>query len=77
MLPITPMPPPKEDTLNVGKDVPKELAIYGLQPKDFLPKGKTFDDLTPEERQTLINQYRFSPFKPGLYQQITGYSRSY
>jgi hypothetical protein len=77
MLPITPMPPPKEDTLPTGQDVPKEFAVYQRLPSDFLPPGKTFNDLTPEEKQTLQNQYRFSPFKPGKYQAITGYSTSY
>ena len=52
--------------------VPKELDIFYKAEVSFLPEGKTFADLTPEEEKTLRSQYRFSPYKPGLYQTITG-----
>ena len=82
MLPITPTPlpppvsPPKEDTLPTGQDIPKEFAIYGKLPQDFLPPGKTLNDLTPEEIVILQNKYKFSSFRPGIYQGITGYGDS-
>jgi len=57
-------------------DIPKELEIYQQTENDFLPEGKTFADLTTEELRVLKNQYRFSPFRPGLYQTITGFGNS-
>jgi len=55
-----------------NQDLPKEMDIFGKPPQAFLPEGKTFSDLTPEEYQTLGSQYRFSPYRPGIYQAITG-----
>lgn len=57
--------------LNVG-DIPKELEIYARTEASFLPSGKTFEELTKEELEELKSRYRFSPFRPGLYQTITG-----
>lgn len=57
--------------------IPKEMNIYFCSEQSFLPEGKTFEDLTPEEKQLLSNQYRFSPYRPGLYQTITGMNNSY
>ena len=37
-----------------------------------LPKGKTLNDLTPEEKKRLMDKYRFSGYRPGAYQMITG-----
>ena len=54
--------------------IPKELDIFFKNERSFLPDGKDFKDLTPEELKTLKSQYRFSPFRPGLYQTITGMS---
>ena len=56
------------------QDVPKELNIFTRTEEDFLPAGKTFEDLTPEELRLVRSQYRFSPFRPGMYQTITGIS---
>ena len=54
------------------EDVPKEMDIYYRGEGQFLPAGKTWDDLTPEEMKLARDQYRFSPLKPGLYQTLTG-----
>jgi len=56
------------------QDIPKELDIFLRSEASFLPEGKSLKDLTPEEIKALKNQYRFSPFRPGLYQGITGIS---
>ena len=54
------------------QDIPKEMDIFFNSEEDFLPPGKTLKDLTPDELRLLKSQYRFSPFKPGVYQGITG-----
>lgn len=54
-----------------NQDLPKEMDIFEKLPVDFLPEGKTFADLTPEEARFLQSQYRFSPYRPGIYQAIT------
>ena len=57
--------------IDPASDVPKEFDIYFKDESEFLPEGKTFKDLTPEEEQRLKSQYRFSPYKPGIYQGLT------
>ena len=37
-----------------------------------LPEGKTFESLTDEEKKKLMMKYRFSGYRPGAYQLITG-----
>jgi hypothetical protein len=54
-----------------NSDIPKELEIYYRSEQSFLPAGKTFSDLTPEELNLLRERYRFSQLTPGLYQGIT------
>lgn len=61
-----------EATVFDVKTIPYELNIFLNTEADFLPEGKTFEDLTQEELETLRRQYRFSPFRPGIYQGITG-----
>jgi len=56
--------------------IPKELEIYYQSEADFLPPGKTFADLTPEEAKMLQSQYRFSPYRPGYYQTLSGFGSS-
>ena len=63
---------PAQPTVNTNQDIPKEMDIFFRSEASFLPTGKTFNDLTPEELELVKNQYRFSPFKPGIYQGITG-----
>lgn len=73
MLPLEYRPDPVgEEAVYNNQEVPKEMDIFGRVPSDFLPPGKTVKDLTPEELQLLKDRYRFSPFRPGLYQSITG-----
>ena len=62
---------PQDPVLNV-ETVPKEFDIFFKSEDQFLPEGKDFKDLTPEEEQRLRSQYRFSPLRPGEYQSITG-----
>jgi len=54
--------------------IPYELNLFFRSEVSFLPPNKTFEDLTPKELQRLKGQYRFSPFRPGIYQGITGMS---
>ena len=77
MLPIGPISDPDvendvDGAVPNNQDLPKEMAIFGRVPSDFLPKGKTYNELTPEEQAMLKSQYRFSPYRPGIYQGITG-----
>ncbi|GEM_PF-4554323 len=67
---------PAQPTVPNVQDIPKEFDIFYKSVADFLPPGKTFKDLTPEEAYILVNQYRFSPFFPGIYQAITGFKDS-
>ena len=65
---------PNDDAVEKqSADIPKELDIYYRTEADFLPPGKTFADLTPEEREKLRNQYRFDPLKPGMQQTLSGF----
>ena len=57
-------------------EVPNELNIFMRTESSFLPPGKTWNDLTPEERQEVELKYRFDCFKPGMYQTITGFGDS-
>jgi len=56
-----------------NQDIPKDMDIFYRNERDFLPEGKDFADLTKEEMETLRSQYRFSPYRPGVYQGITGF----
>jgi len=58
------------------EEIPKEFDIFFRDEASFLPEGKTFEDLTPEELERLKNQYRFSTFRPGMYQTLTMISNS-
>jgi len=64
--------PPQPTVPNTG-EIPKEFDIFFRNEYAFLPPGKTFNDLTPEELATLSSQYRFDPLKPGIYQSLTGF----
>jgi len=76
LLEFEPYIPPPEPKVTNNQDIPKELDIFFRQESAFLPEGKKFEDLTPEELEMVKLKYRFDPMKPGLYQQITGISRS-
>ena len=60
-----------EETVDTASEVPKEFDIFMRTESEFLPPGKTFDDLTPEELERLKGQYRFDPFKPGIPQTLS------
>lgn len=56
-----------------NQDIPKgEMDIFYRSEREFLPTGKDFKDLTPEESQLLMARYRFDPLRPSTYQGITG-----
>jgi hypothetical protein len=64
---------------NVGKarpvdtysEIPESMDVYQRTEAQFLPDGKTLEELTPEELEHMQFQYRFDPYKPGQYQSIT------
>ena len=59
--------------INESKSSPNDLKITdNFDWEKELPKGKTLDSLTEEERKRILNRYRFSGYKPGAYQTITG-----
>jgi len=70
-LPFSPGHPPLRHNKNTP---PKEFDIFYSGEQDFLPAGKTLEDLTEAESKKLKAQYRFAPEKPGSYQGITGIS---
>lgn len=72
MLPSPMGQPPCDDPIYNVDEVPKEMDIFFKSEASFLPEGKDFKDLTPEEEARLRSQYRFSPLRPGLYQTLTG-----
>ncbi len=59
--------------LDHSKNIPKEYDIFQNTMASFLPPGKTFDDLTHKEKKDLQQRYRFDPYKPGIYQTLTGF----
>ena len=74
MLDFMPGQPDKAENPVFNTEViPEELDIFFKNEADFLPEGKTINELTPQELATLRSQYRFSPFRPGIYQGITGF----
>ena len=67
-----PLTSDQQDAIFNPQIIPKENDIYWNDERYFLPEGKDFDDLTPEELQELKNKYRFDPLRPGIYQGLTG-----
>ena len=72
MLDFMPNSPPQDVPIGNGQDLPKDLDIFYKDESEFLPEGKTFADLTPEEARIVQNKYRFSCLRPGMYQAISG-----
>lgn len=62
----------RTNAVETSSDIPKEFAIFARTENQFLPPGKTWADLTPEELIIARGRYRFDPFKPGIYQSISG-----
>jgi len=76
---ISPVESTNTDAEDVGtyhvdtySDVAGSMDVFQRSEEQFLPPGKTFEDLTPEELAQLKRQYRFDYYKPGVYQGITG-----
>ena len=63
----------QDPPVETNSEIPKEMEIFSQQESEFLPAGKTWNDLTDSERAEIRNKYRFSPYKPGMYQGITGF----
>jgi len=59
------------DAVDTYDDVSKDMDVFQRSEEQFLPEGKTFEDLTDEELAQLKRQYRFDYYKPGIYQGIT------
>lgn len=78
MLPFEPVTPPepKQEGVDTNQEIPKDFDIFYKSESEFLPKGKTYSDLTPEEMRILRSQYRFSPLRPGMYQTLSGFKNS-
>jgi hypothetical protein len=78
LLPFQGYTPPAEGSSPVPnpdlEEIPEEFEIFYKDERDFLPEGKSFEDLTKEELEQLRRQYRFSALKPGIYQGVTGFS---
>lgn len=65
--------PASEPGISPNQDIPKnEMDIFYRVESEFLPEGKTWDDLTDKEKAELKSKYRFDPLRPGTYQGITG-----
>ena len=75
MLDFIPNSPPQPTVPN-NQDLPKEMDIFFRSESEFLPSGKTFEDLTPEELKLLQDKYRFDYLRPGLPQTISGFRNS-
>ncbi len=76
MLPLrdfTPVEPMPETKVETNCEIPKEMDIFFRAESQFLPEGKTFDELTKEEKAMVQAKFRFDPMKPGIYQGISGF----
>jgi len=71
MMPFVPEVPRTEVVFDLS-DVPKEFDIFWRDYASFLPPGKTIAELTDAERKAIGDMYRFTPYRPGIYQGITG-----
>jgi len=64
---------PEPAPVTTGEEIPKTLDIFQRTESQFLPDGKSVTDLTEDEAAQVKRQYRFDPYKPGIYQTITGF----
>jgi len=64
---------PREAPIPNNQDIPTdEMDIFFRNENEFLPNGKTWNELSAEEMQLARSRYRFDPMRPGVYQGITG-----
>ena len=71
---LSPLPLTEEQqqlAIPIIADIPKDMDVFFQPEASFLPNGKTFAQLTPEEVIELRNKYKYSPYRPGIYQAIT------
>lgn len=53
---------------------PGDLTIKDLfDIKKEIPDGTDYDSLTEEEKKRIRDKYRFSGYKPGMYQTLSGF----
>lgn len=53
---------------------PGDLTIKDLfDIKKELPEGVSYESLTEDEKKRIRNSYRFSGYKPGSYQTLSGF----
>jgi len=69
----TPSPAEQQDEgIFKAGDIPKEMDIFYRDITAFIPEGKTWDDLTDQEKDEIKLKYKFDPMRPGYYQGISG-----
>ena len=61
--------------VDTNREIPKKMDIFYRTEEDFVPEGKTLSSLTAAETKLVKKKYRFDPFKPGIYQGITGFGK--
>jgi len=64
---------PRSAPVSLASEIPKDMDIFYRSFDNFIPEGKTLADLTPAELKTIRDRYRFDPYRPGVYQGITGF----
>lgn len=72
LMPFQPDTTPIDPPVMSNADIPKEFDIFSQPESDFLPNGKRFEDLTPEEMMEVTTKYRFAYFRSGMSQVLSG-----
>ena len=72
LIPKNAFPKGSKRVVKFSSEVPKELDIFFRMEPTFFPKGKQLEDMSDEEKKVSKNKYRFDPYKPGIYQTLTG-----
>ena len=65
--------PPIPNNQDISKD---DMDIFYRNIYAFIPEGKTWEQLTSEEKKKAMDQYKYDYLRPGVYQGITGIGRS-
>lgn len=61
--------------VDLNDEIPEAMDVFQRSEEQFLPPGKTLEELTPEELIHMRRQYKYDYYKPGVYQGITGIGR--
>ena len=75
LIPKNIFPKGSKRVVKFSAEVPKELDIFFRAESSFYPKGKQLVDMSEKEKIETKNKYRFSPYKPGMYQTLTGFGK--